>query len=1333
MQIDSTLLQPVNNETLRTLAAIIREAELKFGKTRLTELIAASKNVLVDSTSSDDTNRFTCYRALLKMAADPNPNWWDKLAQLSAVSRAGSQTNHELVPDKWEASLVAAVSFWAHGHMRNCFNAWHEWTTDVPTFTYKLHTIVRCAARLLPKWALLRWRGRLSRYGGEGDARAQDNLLRVFDRIFLFRFIHAWAKYARGQHQARIHADLKQRSRVLTKLYWHARARQWKRMSRGLSMILRKRLRDLHLRKRWQLWLANHRSRVGARAITQLIIGSIRSFYSAWKSKIKLLVAYEKVTDLVRYPRLYSSLKAWKLLYAERRRSICQQRRAICQWSRFVRLRRKLHICYKDAEDFHEVRAATLGLDRLRDWSELRRTSSASIEYAKSHYESVQLSNACTNWHKHFERQKKMLGKFAHIFLEAVELAFLRAILVSWRDMAVYRKMLQHKLDIGLLSTEINLQRRCLHAWIKIVAASRHSRIRILRNIFQAFRIYLRIQRRQRELEVERAASFASAKVMRIFFRKAQNFVAKRHEYRNVDETSRCYCEHRNKEIALRCLRSMLQRRRYQLNIQDVATAQMEAHSKRLAFLRMRRFVGYNKALFSRWSIVSQRMSMERRNIAWRIWVQAQKRRSHRYATAAGLFQRTELRLRIMRWNLFMKKCSFQRDASTIIKLSVARHRASKALAKWVGAYSRRRKEHTLLWNILHAWILRYKTCAFRSWRTFCHTLQIVTILFEKKKSKHIASLFRRIWCYSIEARKERLAYGVVASNTRKMYQQLAWVEWRKQYRVVKYAKKWGNNLLRAFLKAWSDLSIKARNERAFIARARSYLNENRLFRGIWRRILSMTVSRAMNSWILYLLHRRSRNLNILRGDRLYMRRMCRTAIYNWKDKNRAKLMWRKAQRCDAYLTKCRMWPWLMLSLELSLRHAADTRRALHFFSFKTLSSSLKCWIDFVEFWRYERARMQLLIHAEELHILGAAMFAWRSFYQHRSDLTRRAQVIALVRSERILSQRFRVWSHVYRYRRHCREIADARLRIQASLFRLKLKRMLVTWSEYCTYQAHIASLVQVIMQRNQRSVSSAYLLRWNNKFKEVLALYQPTARFRRIFFARISERIRHRRKFEYACDRLRLRQMFGGLKRLRQYVTSKRITRKKFSFMHHIPWYLKRWSKNAQKSAQVNRRAQVCVHCKLIRIRKESFRIWREELKCRIQRYHLLCKWAFKGWIRFFEENIFHRASLQRADNFIARKAINSWVKATHVVIELREYEAILSNNAKIILRKRQKQTLCNMMKLCKSFKLMRQCFYIFLVLVDEQKAERIVLQNKQREALNYWVSKSYFICLYY
>ena len=209
-------------------------------------------------------------------------------------------------------------------------------------------------------------------------------------------------------------------------------------------------------------------------------------------------------------------------------------------------------------------------------------------------------------------------------------------------------------------------------------------------------------------------------------------------------------------------------------------------------------------------------------------------------------------------------------------------------------------------------------------------------------------------------------------------------------------------------------------------------------------------------------------------------------------------------------------------------------------------------------------------------------MFAWRSFYQHRSDLTRRAQVIALVRSERILSQRFRVWSHVYRYRRHCREIADARLRIQASLFRLKLKRMLVTWSEYCTYQAHIASLVQVIMQRNQRSVSSAYLLRWNNKFKEVPAL-PANGTLSENFFARISERIRHRRKFEYACDRLRLRPCWRF--RLRQYVTSKRITRKS-SVLYHIPWYLKRWSKCTRRVHKSIGVLGTLLHCKLIRMK---------------------------------------------------------------------------------------------------------------------------------------------------
>ena len=41
---------------------------------------------------------------------------------------------------------------------------------------------------------LLMWRSRLSVYGGEGDEHAQENLLRVFDRIWRVRFIHAWAK-----------------------------------------------------------------------------------------------------------------------------------------------------------------------------------------------------------------------------------------------------------------------------------------------------------------------------------------------------------------------------------------------------------------------------------------------------------------------------------------------------------------------------------------------------------------------------------------------------------------------------------------------------------------------------------------------------------------------------------------------------------------------------------------------------------------------------------------------------------------------------------------------------------------------------------------------------------------------------------------------------------------------------------------------------------------------------------------------------------------------------------------------------------------------------------
>lgn len=104
------------------------------------------------------------------------------------------QDEDEAVADELESSLVAAVSFWAHGHMRSCFWAWHQWTSEASTYTFKLHTIVRCAARVLPRRMLLMWRSRLSVYGGEGDEHAQENLLRVFDRIWRVRFIHAWAK-----------------------------------------------------------------------------------------------------------------------------------------------------------------------------------------------------------------------------------------------------------------------------------------------------------------------------------------------------------------------------------------------------------------------------------------------------------------------------------------------------------------------------------------------------------------------------------------------------------------------------------------------------------------------------------------------------------------------------------------------------------------------------------------------------------------------------------------------------------------------------------------------------------------------------------------------------------------------------------------------------------------------------------------------------------------------------------------------------------------------------------------------------------------------------------
>jgi hypothetical protein len=231
MQLESSVDSHVDSTTLSTLAAILRQAETSAG-TRvdegsmvgLAELIAASKTVFANAGPLEEVNRFVCYRLLLKLAAgkeselffsilpvslrlcslrrndlsaDSNPNWWDKLARLGTASDAGAQDEDELASDELESSLVAAVSFWAHGHMRSCFRAWWEWTAEASTHTFKLHTIVRCAARVLPTRILLLWRGRLSVYCGEGNEQARQSLLRVFDRIWRVRFLHAWAKVRR--------------------------------------------------------------------------------------------------------------------------------------------------------------------------------------------------------------------------------------------------------------------------------------------------------------------------------------------------------------------------------------------------------------------------------------------------------------------------------------------------------------------------------------------------------------------------------------------------------------------------------------------------------------------------------------------------------------------------------------------------------------------------------------------------------------------------------------------------------------------------------------------------------------------------------------------------------------------------------------------------------------------------------------------------------------------------------------------------------------------------------------------------------------------------------
>ena len=86
---DSMMDNQVDANTLRTLAAILRQAEATAGERgadpgalALSEMIAASKVVLANARPPDDVNRFVCYRALLKLAAGKRLN----VAYLSARS-----------------------------------------------------------------------------------------------------------------------------------------------------------------------------------------------------------------------------------------------------------------------------------------------------------------------------------------------------------------------------------------------------------------------------------------------------------------------------------------------------------------------------------------------------------------------------------------------------------------------------------------------------------------------------------------------------------------------------------------------------------------------------------------------------------------------------------------------------------------------------------------------------------------------------------------------------------------------------------------------------------------------------------------------------------------------------------------------------------------------------------------------------------------------------------------------------------------------------------------------------------------------------------------------
>ena len=455
---------------------------------------------------------------------------------------------------------------------------------------------------------------------------------------------------------------------------------------------------------------------------------------------------------------------------------------------------------------------------------------------------------------------------------------------------------------------------------------------------------------------------------------------------------------------------------------------------------------------------------------------------------------------------------------------------------------------------------------------------------------------------------------------------------------------------------------------------------------------------------------------------------MYRQVLIKWRKQQHDERMFRMAKSCDAYLTKRRMWPWFMLSLEISLQEASDMRRAENHWSYHILRSSITCWLNHVEISRYERARIQVLVHAEALHILGAAVFAWRSFCQRRADLTRRAHTVALIQSDRILGLRFRSWNQVYRFHRHCREIADVRMRIQASLFRLKLQRMLAEWSTYCAYQARMAISTQLVEQRHQRVLSINYLHRWRAGLAEAMKQYQPSERWRRVYcqgiIQRLSEAVSRRRREEYALDQMHQFRLTKALTKFAKSAASKRLRRSGLSSLRHLPWHLKRWSLRARRYALAQRRADACALNMLKSKRKSTFRTWQKELKCRILRYGLMCGYIFRTWIRYTLQNIQERANLKQAEAFLERKAIINWIGATHASVGHRQKKLKLENRYSLVVAKRRRKVLHLMVKHRMGLGLMRYCFDELLILVTYQREERRRLRGKQEEALKTWVS---------